>query len=68
MQQAESGEEALKTYEEIMSRRERSYMSHTRDGADNPDVESLDSDDEGYAGVALGCVKAIARANPTTPA
>lgn len=59
IQQANSNEEALEIYEQIMARREKSYMAHTRDGADNIEMQALDDDDEGYAGVALGCVRAI---------
>ncbi|MCA0453747.1 MAG: 6-phospho-beta-glucosidase [Chloroflexi bacterium] len=50
---------ALTAYHELMGRRGATYMAHARGGAERKAVEQVD-DDEGYAGVALGCVEAIA--------
>lgn len=52
--------EALAAYRELMDRRGATYMAHARGGEERPQIEQAD-DDEGYAGVALGCVEAIAR-------
>jgi 6-phospho-beta-glucosidase len=53
-------EVGLKVYHAIMARRSSSYMAHARGGAPRPTMAAADGDDEGYAGVALGCVEAIA--------
>lgn len=60
----QNGEERLRIYWEIMTRRRKSYMAHARGGADRVEMKSLGTDDEGYAGVALGCVQAITTGEP----
>lgn len=46
-------------YAEIMGQREATYMAHARHDAPRPGMGQADDDDEGYAGVALGCIEAI---------
>ncbi len=57
-------EAALATYHEIMGERSASYMAHARHDQPRPKMETIGDDDEGYAGVALGCVEAIATNTP----
>lgn len=57
---SQNPDEALQVYSEVMGKREATYMAHARDGKSRPDVQAIDDEDEGYAGVALGCVQAIA--------
>lgn len=67
LQAAESVEERLAVYHEIMGERTATYMAHARrdDSAPSPgETHMAHSDDEGYAGVALGCVEAIATGRP----
>lgn len=56
--------ESLEIYHEVMGRRGSTYMAHARHDAPRPRMKSVGDDDEGYAGVALGCVEAIATGNP----
>jgi alpha-galactosidase/6-phospho-beta-glucosidase family protein len=55
---------ALAAYHEIMGERSASYMAHARADRPRPKMETIGDDDEGYAGVALGCVEAIATNTP----
>jgi len=52
---------ALHVYHEVMGKRSATYMAHAHQDKTMPSVEE---DDEGYAGVALGCVQAIATNTP----
>ena len=56
-------DKALKVYHEVMDKRSATYMAHAREGKSRPQSETVD-DDEGYAGVALGCIQAIATNTP----
>lgn len=56
-------ESALNIYHEVMEQRSATYMAHARHGEARPQAQIAD-DDEGYAGVALGCVQAIATDTP----
>jgi 6-phospho-beta-glucosidase len=49
----------LKEYHAILGKRHASYMAHARHGEPQPHSDP-DEQDEGYAGVALNCVVAIA--------
>src|SRR5579859_1652285 len=53
-------QEGLEVWREIMGQRSESYMAHARHGSPRPKMAVVEGDDEGYAGVALGCVQAIA--------
>jgi 6-phospho-beta-glucosidase len=55
-------EAALAAYHRVMGQRSATYMAHARHGEPRPGHHS--DDDEGYAGVALGCVEAIATGVP----
>lgn len=55
---------ALDVYREVMGRRGASYMAHAREGKPRPKSQPVEDDDEGYAGVALGCIQAIATNTP----
>lgn len=57
-------EHHLEIYHRLMEQRSATYMAHARDDAVRPEIPSADVDDEGYAGVALGCVEAIATNTP----
>lgn len=59
---ASNPQRALDVYQEVMGKRESTYMSHARGEAAQP--VSHDDLDEGYAGVALGCVEAIVTNTP----
>lgn len=61
---AEHPEEALKVYHEIMGERGASYMAHARHDEPRKKTQPVADDDEGYAGVALGCIQAIATGSP----
>ena len=61
--EAGSVDERLNIYREIMDSRSKSYMAHARGGADRVKMEAVGEDEEGYAGVAMGCVEAIATNN-----
>jgi 6-phospho-beta-glucosidase len=63
LRQAKNPEEALENYRSVMHQRETTYMAHARGGADRV-LGTVEEDDEGYAGVALGCVEAIATNMP----
>ena len=54
----------LQVWRDIMGRRSASYMAHARHDATRPVLVPVGDDDEGYAGVALGCVDAIATGEP----
>lgn len=56
----------LKEYHAILGKRHASYMAHARHGEPYPDTQNASSgdEDEGYAGVALNCVVAIATNTP----
>jgi alpha-galactosidase/6-phospho-beta-glucosidase family protein len=58
------GGEGLNVYHEVMLKRSATYMAHTRGGADRTNMESIEEEDEGYAGVALDCTQAIATGIP----
>jgi 6-phospho-beta-glucosidase len=63
--QAENSPEAqLKAYHEVMNRRSDSYMAHARQDEKRPRSVTVEEHEEGYAGVALGCVEAIATGQP----
>ena len=54
----------LQVWQEVMGKRSESYMAHARHDAPRPKMSPVGGDDEGYAGVALGCVEAIATGVP----
>src|SRR5215207_313860 len=54
----------LYIYQEVMGKREATYMAHARHGETRHEPIVAGDDDEGYAGVALGCVEAIATGAP----
>lgn len=56
----EGADAQLAVWQEVMGRRSATYMAHARHDAPRPKMEPIGGDDEGYAGVALGCVEAIA--------
>lgn len=65
LKQAATTEERLAIYQQIMNRRSATYMAHARGGADRVDAKQQTEDDnEGYAGLALGCIEAIATDRP----
>jgi 6-phospho-beta-glucosidase len=53
-------EQGLEAYHDVMNRRSATYMAHARHGAPRTKMEEIEEGDEGYAGVALGVVQAIA--------
>jgi 6-phospho-beta-glucosidase len=57
-------ETGLAVYHDVMGRRGATYMAHARHGKQRQTAEPVDGDDEGYAGVALGCVEAITTGTP----
>ncbi len=57
---AENTDAALQIWREVMERRGATYMAHARHDATRPQMAPVEGDDEGYSGVALGCVEAIA--------
>jgi len=57
-------DEGLAVYHDVMGKRSATYMAHARHGAPRPKMQAVEGDDEGYAGVALGCVEAIATGMP----
>lgn len=61
---ANNPEQLLEAYNDVMTRRASTYMAHARPGKARPRMEAVEGDDEGYAGVALGCVEAIATGVP----
>jgi 6-phospho-beta-glucosidase len=54
----------LVVWQEVMGKRSATYMAHARHEAPRPKMEPIGGDDEGYAGVALGCVEAIETGTP----
>ncbi len=48
----------LKIYHEVMGQRNATYMAHARH------IAQVEEDEEGYAGVALDCIEAIATGTP----
>ncbi len=54
----------LVVWQEVMGKRSATYMAHARHDAPRPRLEPIGDDDEGYAGVALGCVEALATGIP----
>ncbi len=56
---APTKEEAVDTWRRIMGQRSASYFAHARNDKERPRMEPIGEDDEGYAGVALGCIEAI---------
>ncbi len=60
LQTADSTDAQLAIWQEVMGRRGSTYMAHARHDTPRPRLEPIGGDDEGYAGVALGCVEAIA--------
>ncbi|MAS33967.1 MAG: 6-phospho-beta-glucosidase [Anaerolineaceae bacterium] len=64
LKQADTIDQRLAIYRDIMDRRSKSYMAHARGGADRVQMKAVGDDDEGYAAVALGCIEAIATDNP----
>jgi 6-phospho-beta-glucosidase len=56
-------EAGLAVYHEMMGKREATYMAHARHGDTQP-TGAANIESEGYAGVALGCVEAIATDKP----
>jgi len=60
LRQTSVEEERLAIYRQMMEQRSKSYMAHTRGGADRVDMKPVGDDIEGYAAVALGCIEAIA--------
>ena len=56
--------EGLTVYHDVMGKRSATYMAHARHGAPRTQMAPVADDDEGYAGVALGCVEAIATGVP----
>lgn len=61
---AHNPDEGLRVYHEVMGRRSASYMAHARHEQPRKKLPPVAEDDEGYAGVALGCVDAIATGMP----
>lgn len=57
-------EAGLEIWRTVMGQRSASYMAHAWHGVSRPNLEPVAGDDEGYAGVALGCVEAIATGIP----
>ena len=61
---APTAEAALIAWSDVMERRNATYMAHTRADVERAHLPPAAEDDEGYAGVALGCVEAIATGVP----
>jgi 6-phospho-beta-glucosidase len=61
---ANNPETGLAVYHDVMGRRGATYMAHARHGKPRQKTQPVEGDDEGYAGVALGCVEAIATGTP----
>lgn len=61
---AEQPDRALAIYYDVMGQRSASYMAHARHGDAAAAEPTEAADDEGYAGVALDCVQAIATGKP----
>jgi 6-phospho-beta-glucosidase len=54
----------LAVLEDVMNKRESTYMAHARRTEPLHQMEAIGDDDEGYSGVALGCMEAIATGTP----
>jgi 6-phospho-beta-glucosidase len=54
-----TSDERMTTYHKVMGERNESYMAHARAG-ERVQMQPVADDEEGYAGVALGCIEAIA--------
>jgi 6-phospho-beta-glucosidase len=61
---AATADEKIEVWTEVMAKRSATYMAHARHDAPRPKLTPVTGDDEGYAGVALGCVEAIATGTP----
>ncbi len=61
---ANNPDAGLAVYHDVMGRRGATYMAHARHGKPRQKAQPIEGDDEGYAGVALGCVEAIATGAP----
>lgn len=61
---ANNPETGLLVWQEVMGKRSATYMAHARHDTPRPVMEPIGDEDEGYAGVALGCVEAIATGAP----
>ncbi|MEO8392621.1 MAG: 6-phospho-beta-glucosidase [Chloroflexota bacterium] len=57
-------EAGLAIYREVMGERSATYMDHARHADQETEASPFTDEDEGYAGVALGCVQAIATGEP----
>jgi 6-phospho-beta-glucosidase len=57
-------ERGLAIWAEVMGKRGATYMAHARGDKPRPRMEAVGEDDGGYAGVALGCIEAIATGTP----
>jgi 6-phospho-beta-glucosidase len=57
-------EAGLAVYHEVMDKRGATYMAHARHDEPRVKTKPVGEDSEGYAGVALGCVEAIATGVP----
>jgi 6-phospho-beta-glucosidase len=57
-------DQALSVYHEVMGKRSATYMAHAREGKPRHETPSAEEDEEGYAGVALGVIQAIATHKP----
>lgn len=64
LESAETPESALDIWRSVMERRSASYMAHTHAGNERVELPPIAEDEEGYAGVALGCIEAIATDAP----
>ncbi len=53
-------EQGVEVWQEVMGKRSETYMAHARNNAPRPKLKPVYGDDEGYAGVALGCIEGIA--------
>ncbi len=61
---ADNVADRIAVWNEVMGKRSGSYMAHARHDAPRPKMATVGDDDEGYAGVALGCIEAIATGVP----
>jgi 6-phospho-beta-glucosidase len=57
---AQTPDERMQTYSRVMDERSGSYMAHARTSTERVEMPTVADDEEGYAGVALGCIEAIA--------
>jgi 6-phospho-beta-glucosidase len=61
---AKNPQAGLAVYHDVMGKRGATYMAHARHAKPRQTVQTVEADDEGYAGVALGCVEAITTGAP----